>query len=135
MELKKKTVGTGGHIDLLYAKDLDGDGRTLKKPKTALPVVVPSTLDLFTNASDSINGKRAAEALKFLNTVRGINSIFLMRYGVGMAVEKFLSDSGQWEDQLCVTFPWMMPREVKGGQGKSDKEGEMAMEIIRIKYR
>jgi hypothetical protein len=133
MDLKKKTVGTGGHIQLLYAKD---SFEKNEKQKSAVPVVIPTTLDLFKHANDSPNGKNATKVLDFLNNVRGIESKYLMKYGVGMAVEKFIADNGVYEDQLCVTFPWMLAKEVKQKEGgKASAEGNMAMEIIRIKYR
>lgn len=132
MDLKKKSLD-GADIQLMSAKDvlLMKDGVSGPK-KPIVPIIIPTTLNLFNQKKESPYLQNAATVLKFLNTVRGINSDILMRYGVGMAIEKFMGDSGAWEDQLCVTFPWMKAKE---SDSKLALEEEPPMEIIRIKYR
>ena len=132
MDLKKKAAG-GQDIQLMSARDAltNKDGVSGNK-KPLVSLVIPTTLGLFNLKKESPHLQNAAIVLEFLNKVRGINSGVLVRYGVGMAVEKFMSDSGTWEDQLCVTFPWMKAKE-------SDQHVELnegpPMETIRIKYR
>lgn len=132
LDLKKKAAG-GQDIQLMSARDVltNKDGVSGNK-KPLVSLVIPTTLGLFNLKKESPHLQNAAIVLEFLNKVRGVNSGVLVRYGVGMAVEKFMSDSGTWEDQLCVTFPWMKAKE-------SDKHvelnEELPMETIRIKYR
>jgi hypothetical protein len=127
MDLKKKTLGTGGHVELLYAKDSLGDIVTTAKSK--MPLMIPSTLPLFGQPGDSPNEANAAKVLDFLNVVRGLKNVVLMRYGVAMAMEKFINDTGHWEDKLCVTFPWLRAK----GEHKAGEDPPM--ETVRIKYR
>jgi hypothetical protein len=103
-----------------------------KKTPVLVPVVVPAALPLFGHQKDSRHEQSAAAVLQFLNKVRGINDVTLLRYGVGMATEKFLNEAGDWEDKLCVTFPWMKAKD--NSQSVSADEN-LPMEIIRLKYR
>ena len=137
IDLKKRTLGTGGHVQLLYAKDSfeEGTSSSFAKAKILAPVVIPTTLALFGHVPESVNGQNAFKVLEFLNGVRGLNNGVLLRYGVNMAVEKFLSDNGQWEDQLCVTFPWIMSKEKETIPGGKASEGETVMKTVRVKYR
>lgn len=131
MDLKKRSLD-GADIQLMSAKDvlINNDGVSGPK-KPIVPLIIPTTLNLFNLKKESPNLQNAATVLKFLNEVRGIKSDILMRYGVGMAVEKFMGES-VWEDQLCVTFPWMKAKE---SDSKLALEEEPPMEIIRVKYR
>ena len=90
---------------------------------------------MFGHVPESVNGQNALKVIEFLNGVRGLNNGVLLRYGVNMAVEKFLSDNGQWEDQLCVTFPWIMSKEKETTAGGKASEGEAVMKTVRVKYR
>lgn len=136
MDLKRKTIGGGdGQMQLTYARDLSSNSQaTLGKKKASVPaaVVVPVALPLFGHQKDSPHEQSAAAVLQFLNNVRGINDVTLLRYGVGMATEKFLNDGGDWEDQLCVTFPWM---KAKDNPQSVAADSNPPMEIIRLKYR
>jgi hypothetical protein len=132
LDLKKKAAG-GQDIQLMSARDVltNKDGVSgIKKPLVSL--VIPTTIGLLNLKKESPHLQNAAIVLEFLNKVRGINSSVLVRYGVGMAVEKFMSDSGTWEDQLCVTFPWMKAKE---SDQNVELNEEPPMETIRIKYR
>lgn len=51
------------------------------------------------------------KALAYLTEVRKLLPAVLMRYGVGIANQKFLGDSEIWEETLCVTFPWIVVKE------------------------
>ena len=137
IDLKKRTLGTGGHVQLLYAKDSfeSGASSSIAKARSSAPVVMPTTLALFSHPPESINGQNAHKVLEFLNGVRGLDNGVLLQYGINMAVEKFLSDNGQWEDQLCVTFPWIMPKEKETPAGVKASEGEAVMKTVRVKYR
>jgi hypothetical protein len=122
-------------MQLTYAKDLSSNNQPAlgkKKIPVLIPAVVPAALPLFGHQKDSRHEQSAAAVLQFLNKVRGINDVTLLRYGVGMATEKFLNDAGDWEDKLCVTFPWMKAKD--NLQSVSGDEN-LPMEIIRLKYR
>lgn len=120
--------------DALDLVELDSARKTalFGAKKETLPVVIPKTSDLFVNKKGSKEESDALKILEFLNKVRGISNITLLRYGVGMAVEKFMSDGGAWEEQLCVTFPWM---NAKLKDESSLATEEVPMKIVRIKYR
>ena len=60
------------------------------KSKSTVPLIIPTTLDLFGHTPDSVNGKNAKTVLEFLNGIRGLENSILMRYGVNMAMEKFI---------------------------------------------
>ena len=134
LDLKRRTLGDGGEIQLMSTKDiLTNKNGELGSKKPLVPMIIPTTLDLFKLKKGSPHVENAAMVLEFLNKVRGINSDILMRYGVGMAIEKFMmGDSNVWEDQVCVTFPWMKAIE---SAPKLALDEEAPMEIIRIKYR
>lgn len=133
MDLKRKTIGGGdGQMQLTYAKDISSNNQSASgKKKAQVPVVVPAALPLFGHQKDTPHEHSAAAVLEFLNSVRGLNNVTILRYGVGMANEMFLNDAGEWEDQLCVTFPWMKVKERKSVSTNED----LPMEIIRLKYR
>lgn len=122
---------------MLYAKDSFDVGKStfIAKTKSAPPLVIPTTLSLFGHTQESVNGQNAYKVLEFLNRVRGLENGVILRYGVNMAVQKFLSDSGQWEDQLCVTFPWMMPKEKEVDAVVEASGREVVIKSVRIKYR
>ncbi|KAL7553107.1 hypothetical protein ACHAWF_016365 [Thalassiosira exigua] len=84
-------------------------------------------------------------ALTYLTKVRGLEPAVLRKYGVGCASYGFVSKSNdaggpRYEDDLCVTFPWLMrcgevaeQEELRGGEfvwkdgeanGAEDKEKE-----------
>ena len=110
IDLKKKTLGTGGHVQLMFAKDAfdtNNNNSTSNsnsssnssptstysmksKSKSTVPLIIPTTLDLFGHTPDSVNGKNAKTVLEFLNGIRGLENSILMRYGVNMAMEKFI---------------------------------------------
>ena len=138
IDLKRKLYGSSSNI-MISAKDALDLVETDSARKTALfgakkdtvPVVIPKTSDLFVNKKGSQEEQNALLVLEFLNQVRGLNNITLLRYGVGMAVEKFMSDAGAWEEQLCVTFPWMNTKL----KDESSTTAAEPMKIVRIKYR
>ena len=138
IDLKRKLYGNSSN-SMISAKDALDLVETDSARKTALfgakkdtlPVVIPKTSDLFVNKKGSQEEQNALMVLEFLNHVRGLNNITLLRYGVGMAVEKFMSDAGAWEEQLCVTFPWMNTKL----RDESSTAAVEPMKIVRIKYR
>lgn len=136
MDLKRKTIGGGdGQMQLTYANEMSSNNQAIlgkKKAPVPVSVVVPVALPLYGHQKDSPHDQNATAVLQFLNNVRGINDVTLLRYGVGMATEKFLNDGGDWEDQLCVTFPWM---KAKDNPQSVSADKNLPMEIIRLKYR
>jgi hypothetical protein len=89
---------------------------------------------------DSIEDKLdRAEVKKHLNDVRGLTDATLLKYNVGFAYQEFLNDENKWEEELCVTFPWIMPRQSLEGmnldfKSAGDSEGTEDL-VVRLKYR
>lgn len=147
---KLRIFADGGYNCYRCAEEPHGHGNWLKLKRTVLgskniPEVtrptqtlksdfreaVPKTIPLFGHPQDSREVKNAREVLDYLNKERGLNNMVIMKYGVGMAHEKFLADSVKgskdrvWVDHLCVTFPWMKP----------SPENPDIFENVRMKFR
>lgn len=61
----------------------------------------------------------ASEAWQYLTTERGLSASVLREYGVGVALHKFVDESGAWSEHACVVFPWLdmdPPSQAVGGQ-------------------
>jgi len=71
---------------------------------------------------------RAKAVRDYLTKERKLSLTVCERYGVGVAVQQFPSAvTGQWEDNTCVTFPWI--------EFTATAAGEKSHAIRRIKYR
>lgn len=74
--------------------------------------------------------ERARMVRHYLQHERKLSLAICERYGVGVSVQKFPNSvSGQWDDNTCVTFPW-----IDFAQGSS-ANGSSSPCIQRIKYR
>lgn len=121
----------------------------ISKPDS--PFVIPSQYiamrpynNLFPNerrlAKDTIDDVVDRNEVKtYLNEVRGLDDETLQKYGVGFAHQEFLNNENEWQDELCITFPWKMPRQAVQGMNlnftnSADAEGKSDL-IVRLKYR
>jgi hypothetical protein len=69
------------------------------------------------------------KVLKYLNTKRGLNTDILKKYRVGISKQQFQNDKGDWELELCVTFPWMISKE----SPSSSTSSNLTTEILETK--
>ena len=54
--------------------------------------------------------KRAEDVRHYLKHTRKLSLEMCQRYGVGVAVQAFPTETGgRWEEHTCITFPWMIP--------------------------
>ncbi len=51
----------------------------------------------------------AERVRNYLTNTRGLDLFTCKRYGVGFGLQQWPNDQGVWEDELCVSFPWMTP--------------------------
>ena len=49
----------------------------------------------------------AERVRNYLTDTRGLDLFTCKRFGVGFGLQQWPNDQGTWEDELCVTFPWM----------------------------
>lgn len=57
------------------------------------------------NGSSNVN---AVAVREYLFSKRGLKKDVLVKYGVGMVMQKFLEGvDNEWVDKICITFPWM----------------------------
>ena len=50
---------------------------------------------------------RQRKALTYLRDKRGLDDAVLSKYGVGVDVQQFLGADNDWEEHVCITFPWI----------------------------
>jgi hypothetical protein len=62
----------------------------------------------YVKLSDFAISNERNEIIKYLEVTRALNIDLCIRYGVGYSTQKFQNNDGQWANELCVTFPWMV---------------------------
>ena len=60
---------------------------------------------------------------EYLHEKRGLDDEVLKKYQVGFTVQQFLIDNeegeSEWQDQICITFPWIQfADQIVGENGK-----------------
>lgn len=78
---------------------------------------------------DNQQPRSVAEVRRYLVEERGLSRGILMQYGVGYGTQKFLNAAGKWEENACVTFPWIMPGgpdRIKEMSQKDDSRSEFS---------
>ena len=53
---------------------------------------------------------RDAEIRNYLSNVRQLSIDICVKYGVGYSDIKYKDDKEVWQDELCITFPWMVKK-------------------------
>jgi hypothetical protein len=68
---------------------------------------IPSN-DIQHHTRDYTSSRDQELALRYLMNERGFTRKTLRFYGVGLTMQKFPSEGGQYVKAACITFPWMM---------------------------
>jgi hypothetical protein len=55
-----------------------------------------------------VDDESSKKVLAYLTDVRCIDKKTLQRYGVGCTTQKFLTNENVWQEETCITFPWMV---------------------------
>lgn len=64
-----------------------------------------------------LNNPENEDVVRYLTETRGLSPKVLEQYGVGCVEASFITSSGQWQKQKCITFPWTdRARASKSGQ-------------------
>eukprot|EP00750_Incisomonas_marina_P007637 INCI15017.5.p2 GENE.INCI15017.5~~INCI15017.5.p2 ORF type:complete len:656 (+),score=82.53 INCI15017.5:118-2085(+) len=53
-----------------------------------------------------LNNPENKDVVRYLTETRGLSPKVLEQYGVGCVEASFITSSGQWQKQKCITFPW-----------------------------
>ena len=115
-DLKQKSLGVFPSSSLTIAKNKDNSPFVIPAQQLSLRSfynLFPDndkehTTSASKNTLDDIVDRK--DIKEYLNNVRGLRDDVLQKYGVGFTRQEFLSNENEWVSQVCVTFPWQMPR-------------------------
>jgi hypothetical protein len=94
-----------GGVDL-FIHDTSSKPDDPKTSITSVPSAQSITYDKLTYLAREGN-LQDEDIRRFLSVTRGLDLDVCVRYGVGYSLQKYRDDnSGEWIDELCVTFPW-----------------------------
>eukprot|EP01041_Mallomonas_annulata_P002554 gene2554-4987_t len=118
------------------AKDIlrvDSTNTTTSNTSTSTQIInIPIEQDVLYEYSKKFQ-KKSTETKKVLNYLkkeRGLSEAVLHRYGVGWSTQKYQNEANEWIPELCVTFPWMIPKENNNNDNNNNDSINKENELI-----